>query len=86
MTDKDDTIGFLEGELAFYKAYVPSSRVDFVYEGDECLECSASGYQTYSDTSTWRRGGVAGQTFTNDVCDKCWGSGSKSKPWPSHKR
>ena len=50
-----------------------------------CQECQGLGVTVYGDTSTWR-GGVGGQAFTSDVCDKCWGSGQKDRPWPSHRR
>ena len=50
-----------------------------------CEECAGLGVKSYSDTSTWR-GGVGGQAFTPDVCDRCWGSGQKHRPWPSHRR
>lgn len=49
-----------------------------------CPECAGFGVKAYGDTSTWR-GGVGGQAFTSDVCDHCWGSGQKCKPWPSHR-
>lgn len=45
-----------------------------------CPACGGSGIKSYSDTTTWR-GGFGGQAFTNDVCDKCWGSGNNNKPW-----
>jgi hypothetical protein len=63
----------------------PSSRADIVEPYDVCSDCQASGYKLYSDTSTWR-GGIGGQMLTTAVCNKCWGSGSKSKPWPSHRQ
>ncbi len=49
-----------------------------------CDECGGLGVKTYDSTATWR-GGVGGQALTNDVCDKCWGSGDKHRPWPSHR-
>lgn len=42
-----------------------------------CPKCGGSGVKTYADTSTWRRGGIAGQSLTPDVCDACWGTGDK---------
>lgn len=69
----------LRGE--FFKVS-PSSRFYDIIEGDFCLECNGSGYKLYGSTATWR-GGIGGQAMTTSVCDKCWGSGSKSKPWPS---
>lgn len=51
---------------------------------DPCPDCSGLGVKTYGDTSTWRHG-VGGQSFTNAVCDKCWGSGDSRRPWPSHR-
>jgi len=47
---------------------------------DVCVKCGGSGHVIYGSTATWR-GGVGGQMMTDDVCDSCWGSGSKSKPW-----
>ncbi len=64
--------------------YAPSSRADLIEDGDFCEDCSGSGYKIYGDTSTWR-GGIGGAAMTTDVCDKCWGSGSKRRPWPSHR-
>lgn len=51
-------------------------------EDDYCPECGATGTKTYGSSATWS-GGVGGQMMTNSVCDKCWGSGSKSRPWAS---
>lgn len=55
-----------------------------IYEGEECPGCQGHGVKMYGNTSTWRYG-IGGQAFTFDVCDECWGSGKKDKPWPSHK-
>lgn len=49
---------------------------------DACLVCNGAGWRAYGDTATWR-GGIGGQMITGGVCDACWGSGSKSRPWPS---
>lgn len=51
---------------------------------DACPECVGVGVKSYSSTATWR-GGIGGQAFTMDVCDKCWGSGNRHQPWPSHR-
>ena len=49
--------------------------------GDEpCNVCSGSGVRSYGTTSTWR-GGIGGCVITSDVCDRCWGSGVKDRPW-----
>jgi len=45
---------------------------------DICGSCKGSGVRTYGNTTTWR-GGIGGQMLTSDVCDKCWGTGSKIK-------
>ena len=50
--------------------------------GNECERCGGWGKYAYPDTSTWRHG-IGGQSFTTDVCDGCWGSGDKHRPWPS---
>lgn len=49
-----------------------------------CQECGGAGIKAYGSTATWR-GGIGGQAITNDVCDKCWGSGDRYRPWPSHR-
>ena len=49
-------------------------------EEDCCKKCQGSGVSVYADTTTWK-GGIGGQMMTQDVCDKCWGSGNQTKPW-----
>jgi len=49
-----------------------------VYE--PCPGCAGLGAYYYSSTATWR-GGVGGQSFTMDICDKCWGSGNAHETW-----
>lgn len=51
---------------------------------DLCHRCHGAGIRAYGSTATWR-GGIGGQAITSDVCDACWGSGSKSRKWPSHR-
>jgi hypothetical protein len=48
--------------------------------GDECQTCHGSGSRVYGSTATWK-GGIGGAAMTNDVCDKCWGSGDRTRPW-----
>jgi hypothetical protein len=55
-----------------------------VPEGQHCLRCDGFGVYTYGTTSTWRHG-VGGMTMTQDVCDRCWGSGRRDIAWPSHR-
>lgn len=50
---------------------------------DVCNDCDGLGTKSYGSTATWR-GGVGGQAFTTDVCNKCWGSGDSGRKWPSH--
>ena len=45
---------------------------------DVCRACSGFGRRSYGSTSTWR-GGIGGQMLTADVCNKCWGTGSKTR-------
>ena len=47
---------------------------------DACPKCGGCGSTMYGNTATWGRG-VGGDMMTYDICDKCWGSGSKSHPW-----
>lgn len=49
-----------------------------------CPGCGGMGSRAYGSTSTWH-GGIGGQQITSDVCDKCWGSGNKNRPWVSHR-
>lgn len=42
--------------------------------GVACPSCSGVGRKGYASTSTWR-GGIGGMAITDDVCDKCWGTG-----------
>lgn len=55
-----------------------------IESGCECLSCGGAGVKFYPSTATWR-GGIGGQMFTNDVCDKCWGSGDRNNAWPSRR-
>lgn len=52
---------------------------------DTCAECGGSGTKVYANTSTFHYG-AGGQSMTLSVCDKCWGSGNKHRPWPSWKQ
>lgn len=52
--------------------------------GDQCQSCGGAGRRAYGNTATWR-GGIGGAVITCDVCDRCWGSGSKTYRWPSHR-
>ncbi len=47
----------------------------------KCERCQGWGSLMYSNTATWRRGGMAGQMCTPGVCDLCWGSGDEARPW-----
>ncbi|MHC4188366.1 MAG: hypothetical protein ACYSUB_01600 [Planctomycetota bacterium] len=47
-----------------------------------CPACSGLGVKAYSSTAGWQ-GGFGGQQITSGVCDKCWGSGDKHRPWAS---
>jgi len=49
-----------------------------------CELCRGLGVRAYGSTATWR-GGAGGQAITSDVCDRCWGSGTTDRPWPSHR-
>ena len=44
-----------------------------------CTTCGGTGKKVYASTSTWR-GGIGGAAMTEDVCDKCWGSGDELAP------
>lgn len=65
-----------------YEPYLTTLRI--IEPEDQCPECAGSGYRVYASTATWR-GGIGGQAMTEDVCDQCWGSGNRHRPWPSHR-
>jgi hypothetical protein len=46
----------------------------FAMAGIICSSCGGEGMETYSSTATWKKG-IGGQSITEDVCDKCWGTG-----------
>jgi hypothetical protein len=48
-------------------------------KGVACSKCGGIGQITYGDTTTWRSGGIGGQAMTDDICDKCWGTGRSDK-------
>jgi len=50
-------------------------------KGVACPKCGGEGYRVYPDTSTWRHG-IGGQAITEDICDKCWGTGRTDKTGP----
>lgn len=55
-----------------------------VPQGQHCQRCHGFGVVSYGTTGTWRSG-IGGATPTQDVCDACWGSGRRDRPWPSHR-
>ena len=46
----------------------------FAMAGVICSSCGGEGIKAYPSTATWH-GGIGGQSITEDVCDKCWGTG-----------
>ena len=83
--EADAEIERLRKSLDLYREAATTSRTGFVDDDDICSGCGGIGWRTYGDTSTWR-GGVGGQSLTDDVCCDCWGSGSASKHWHPHPR
>ncbi len=72
----------MSDKLKAYEPYLTTIRM--IEPEDQCPACGGSGYVVYGSTATWR-GGVGGQALTEGVCDKCWGSGNRHRPWPSHR-
>lgn len=56
-----------------------------IYPDQVCPGCSGYGVKAYGSTAMWR-GGIGGSAITPGVCDKCWGSGNKHRPWPSWRK
>jgi len=85
-TTKDETIAALRAELAEARErethLIACARNPHQHEEGVCERCGSVGSFMYGNTSTWRNG-VGGSMMTVGVCDKCWGSGSQEKPWPS---
>ena len=51
---------------------------------DACEECQGTGIKVYGSTATFW-GGIGGAAMTQSVCNHCWGSGDKYRPWKSWK-
>ncbi len=49
-----------------------------------CSRCGGLGHRAYPTSATWH-GGAGGMTVTGDLCDRCWGSGDESEPFPNLK-
>lgn len=49
----------------------------------DCTDCDSKGRRIYSNTggAYCKPGHVYGQAMTQDICNTCWGSGSKSHPY-----
>jgi hypothetical protein len=45
-----------------------------------CVSCKGLGVIWYNNTATWH-GGMGGASMTQDVCNKCWGSGDAENHW-----
>lgn len=45
-----------------------------------CNGCGGIGRKAYGSTATFM-GGIGGQAITEDLCDKCWGSGDELAPF-----
>ena|SRR3990167_7745885 len=46
----------------------------------ECKTCGGWGTRNYGDTAQWT-GRAGGQSITNGICDRCWGSGDEHRHW-----
>lgn len=44
-----------------------------------CKACGGAGRIMYPSAATYR-GGIGGSAMTEDVCDRCWGSGDENNP------
>ena len=83
---RDATIATLRAELAEARErethLIACACNPHQHEEGVCERCGGVGSFMYGNTSTWRNG-VGGSMMTVGVCNKCWGSGSQEKPWPS---
>lgn len=85
-----DQRGYRRGvEEAACPLHDSAALAEFVVEmrgirGEVCKTCGGWGVYNYPSTATWR-GGIGGQMFTTDVCNKCWGSGDETHPWPNRR-
>jgi len=47
----------------------------------KCEDCDGTGIKLYPNTATYHLDEIiAGQGFTEDTCNVCWGSGDSEKP------
>lgn len=54
-------------------------------KGVACRHCQGQGRRAYASTAGWR-GGIGGQAITDDVCDRCWGTGRSDQTGPDLRR
>ena len=79
--DAYDRLKHTRSEFQFMEAL---SQIDkmrstlFTIARVACKKCGGTGEYSYPDTATWHRG-LGGQSITEDVCDKCWGTGRNDK-------
>lgn len=81
MTDANNKAPAGEGgELSAASAFDLGHKYMLEIRGidDPCSFCSGSGVRVYGSTSTWR-GGIGGSAMTQDVCDRCWGTGDSRR-------
>ena len=45
---------------------------------ETCRDCGGSGRKAYPSTAVWL-GGIGGCAITDDVCDRCWGTGDEQR-------
>ena len=76
-----EQVARVEAERAAYRDSMRERFLDWrhIDYDDACPKCDGSGRRSYASTATWR-GGIGGQAITADVCDVCWGSGSRRQP------
>lgn len=57
-----------------------AQRVGPGFEYERCRRCQGTGMFLYADSSTWRHLRLTRRLQTQDVCDRCWGSGDRANP------
>ena len=93
MSDSDDTQALRERIVELERTLSAKAAFDadvlLQWRGidlvNKCTRCNGRGVRWYGSGSTWR-GGAGVSRPTRDVCDACWGSGDRTKPWTDLRR
>lgn len=73
-------VASLEATKSAYREEVWADFLSMRGVKTPCTRCNGLGVRVYGSTATWH-GGIGGAAMTSGICDGCWGSGDKNRPW-----